>query len=116
MRVRHLTQRGRSIGKSKLSVVDEVTRLALIGREPNTLGHRQLPKKTTVITEPKPSGVFRLSETGHNREGTLSSKSGTVFLIRRGWQEDAAQARIGVPEGRRRFDLPRADVFSVTCP
>jgi hypothetical protein len=51
MRVRHLTQRGRSIGESKSSVKDEVMRLTLIRRELDTLGHRQLPKDGTVITE-----------------------------------------------------------------
>ena len=49
MRVRHLTQRGRSIGESKSSVKDEVMRLTLIRRELDTLGHRQLPKNGTVI-------------------------------------------------------------------
>jgi hypothetical protein len=40
MRVRHLTQRGRSIGERKLSVEDEGMRLTLIRRELDTLGHR----------------------------------------------------------------------------
>jgi hypothetical protein len=53
IRVRHLTQRGRSIGESKLSVDNEVMRLTLIRREPNTLGHRQVPKETLMIAEPK---------------------------------------------------------------
>ena len=51
MRVRHLTQRGRSIGESELSVEDEVMRLTLIRRELDTLGHRQLPKERTVIPQ-----------------------------------------------------------------
>jgi hypothetical protein len=51
MRVRHLTQRGSSIGESKSFVKDEVMRLTLIRRELDTLGHRQLPKDGTVITE-----------------------------------------------------------------
>jgi hypothetical protein len=58
MRVRHLTQRGRSIGESKLSLEDEVMRLTLIRREPNTLSHRLLPKKTTVITKSRSCRCF----------------------------------------------------------
>jgi len=58
MRVRHLTQRGRSIGESKSSVKDEVMRLTLIRRELDTLGHRQLPKNGTVISERKSGTRF----------------------------------------------------------
>jgi len=58
MRVRHLTQRGRSIGESKSSVKDEVMRLTLIRRELDTPGHRQLPKDRAVITERKSGRRF----------------------------------------------------------
>lgn len=58
MRVRHLTQRGRSIGESKSSVKDEVMRLTLIRRELDTLGHRQLPKNRTVIAKRKSGTRF----------------------------------------------------------
>jgi hypothetical protein len=70
------TQRGRSMGESKLSLEDEVMRLTLIRREPNTLRHRQMAR---VISEPKSCSVFRLSDTGHNCEGILFSKPGTRF-------------------------------------
>jgi hypothetical protein len=49
MCVRHLTQRGHSIGESKLSVEDEIMRITWIRRELDALGHRQLPKERTVI-------------------------------------------------------------------
>jgi hypothetical protein len=58
MRVRHLTQRGRSIGESRSSVKDEVMRLTLIRRELDTLRHRQLPKDGTVITKRKSGTRF----------------------------------------------------------
>jgi hypothetical protein len=58
MRVRHLTQRGSSIGESKSFVKDEVMRLTLIRRELDTLGHRQLPKNGTVISKRKSGTRF----------------------------------------------------------
>jgi hypothetical protein len=58
MRVRHLTQRGGSIGESKSSVKDEVMRLTLIRRELDTLGHRQLPKNRTVMSKRKSGTRF----------------------------------------------------------
>jgi hypothetical protein len=58
MRVRHLTQRGRSIGESEVSAEEEVMRLTLVRRELDTLGHRQLPKKRTVVSKLKPGTRF----------------------------------------------------------
>jgi hypothetical protein len=61
MCVRSLTQRGRSVGESKLSVEVEIMRLTLIRRELDALGHQRPPKKRTVIAQgksgPRPSSV-----------------------------------------------------------
>ena len=82
MRVRHLTQRGRSIGESELSVEDEVMRLTLIRRELDTLGHRQLPKDKTVIAKLKSAPGIRLSETRHTGEGILFRNLEPFFIAK----------------------------------
>src|SRR5882672_2657131 len=110
MRVRHLTQRGRSIGESELSVKDEVMRLTLIRRELDTLGHRQLPKKRTVIGELKSARGIRLFETGHNSEGILFSEPGTLFhressVARSPDPEASSLARRVTSPGLRRASL-----------
>src|ERR1700709_2514508 len=82
MRVRHLTQRGGSIGESDLSVEDEVMRLTLIRRELDTLGHRQLPKDKTVIAKLKSAPGIRLSGTRHTGEGILFRNLEPFFIAK----------------------------------
>jgi hypothetical protein len=108
--VRHLTQRGRSICASELSVEDEVMRLTLIRRELDTLGHRQLPKDKTVIAKLKSAPGIRLSGTRHTGEGILFRNLEPFFIAKvlgtKFSTEASFLARRCSPPGWRRAFLP----------
>jgi hypothetical protein len=80
IRVRHVTQRGRSIGESNLSVKDEVMRLTLMRRKLTSPSPAATEGHRTVITKRKSRTRFRLSGTRLSSEGILFSELEPDFM------------------------------------